>query len=42
MEEAAAPVVEASRSLRGFSSSLLRLQPPVDDALLSIQRRRSR
>ena len=27
----------ASRSLRGFSSLLLRLQPPVDDASRSIQ-----
>jgi hypothetical protein len=32
MKEAATAVVEASRSLRGFSSLLLRLQPPVDEA----------
>jgi hypothetical protein len=32
MKEAATSVVEASRSLRGFSSLLLRLQPPVDEA----------
>jgi hypothetical protein len=32
MNEAATPVVEASRSLRGFPSLLLRLQPPVDEA----------
>jgi hypothetical protein len=37
MEEAATSIVEASRSLRGFSSSLLRLQPPMDDASLSIR-----
>jgi hypothetical protein len=35
MKEAATAVVEASRSLRGFSSLLLRpqrFQPPVDEA----------
>jgi hypothetical protein len=34
MNEAATTDVEASRGLRCFSSLLLRLQPPVDDASL--------